>query len=136
MSTLFCFPCSKERWLPPPGLPAPLKFLVPLALRNKLNSLTNPMAKALLIIFRSTCCSGNFDFTRLLHFLTAKACVLSLPKMDRVAVTDEVLVGGIYLIINFRGCFLSHFESMPAQANTFPCHRAEWSSLPPTRAAA
>lgn len=88
MSTLFCFPCSKERWLPPPGLPAPLKFLVPLGLRNKLNSLTNPMAKALLIIFRSTFCSGNFDFTQLLHFPIANACVLSLPKRDRAAVTN------------------------------------------------
>lgn len=47
----------------------------------------------------------------------------------------EFLVGGINLIVNFRGYFLSHSESMPAQANTFPCHRTDWSSFPLTCAA-
>lgn len=130
MSALFCFPCREERWLPLLGLPAPLKFLVPLGLRNKLNSLTNPMAKALLIICRST---AHRILTNCHIFWQQKLLSSPFAKWIVLLLQTEVLVDGIYLIINFRGYFFSHFESMSDQANRFPCYRADWSSFPPTR---
>lgn len=52
-----------------------------------------------------------------------------LPKWILFLSEIEFMVGGICLIVNFRGYFLLCSQSTPDEPITLPWHRADWGTL-------